>query len=342
MMDVEPVGVLLTVLGVVLVGVGFADAIITTTAIAEFPGPLTRVLSVSLWRGFKMLSSRSDSALLRAAGSLVILSVISAWVATIWLGWALIFAGSPGAVVHGETGQAASFASVIYFTATSVATTGVGDFVPATDGWRLLTGLVSVSGIALITLGVTYLVPIIQAGVNRQHLAHRLNTLGSSPHDILMRGFDGSSFDRLVGRFPGLTDELTQLRAEHLAYPVLQFLHGARLESALAPRVAALDEALTLLEHGVGSNVNYPAGELLPLREAIDALLETMAAEAVANPTAEAPYVPSLEPLRKAGIPTVADAALDEALLDASDRRNLLLAYVRDDGWLWEDVYRDV
>lgn len=337
----DPAGTAMTVAGVGLLALGFGDAMLTTTAIGEFRGPLTRGLSVSLWRGVRALTSRSDSALLRATGSAVVLSVVSAWVLAIWLGWALVFSGTPGAVIHADSGEPASFASTIYFTATSVATTGTGDFVPASDGWRLLTGLTSVSGIAVITLAVTYLVPIIQAAVNRLHLAQRLNNMGSTPYDILTRHYDGEGFDAFEQRIPALVDELTQLRAEHLAYPVLHFMHGSRPERAFAPRVAALDEALSILQHGVDEKVHPSSRVVRPLREAIDALLHTVVSQAFARPSREVPPAPSLGPVREAGIPTREEASFAEGINEEEDRRRELLSYVRDDSWAWSDVYRD-
>lgn len=337
----DAAGIAMTVAGVVLLLLGFGDAMLTTTAIGEFRGPITRGLSVSLWRGVRAVTSRSDSALLRATGSLVVLSVVSAWVLSIWLGWSLVFAGTPGAVVHADSGEQASFASVIYFTAASVATTGLGDFVPSSDGWRLLTGLVSVSGIAVITLAVTYLVPIIQAAVNRLHLAQRLNSMGSTPYDILDRHFDGEGFGVFEERIPALVDELTQLRAEHLAYPVLHFLHGSRAENAFAPRVAALDEALTILEHGVDEKAHPSHRVVQPLREAIDALLHTVVQQAFTRPTMEVPPVPDLAPVQEAGIPTRDDGEFAERVASEDDRRRELLSYVRDDSWNWHDVYRE-
>lgn len=336
----DPAGFAITVLGVALLLVGFLDAIITTTAIAELPGPLTRVLSVSLWRGVRAVTYRSDSRLLRATGSMVVLSVVSSWVLAIWAGWSLVFAGTPGAVIHADTGEAASFASTIYFTAASVATTGLGDFIPASDGWRLLTGLASISGIGLITLGVTYLVPIIQAGVNRLHVAQRLNSLGSTPYDILIRHYDGEGFGPLEDHAADFVNELTQLRSEHLAYPVLHFLHGARPESAVAPRLAALAEALHILEHGIAPEARPTDRSLRPLREAVEALLHTVMSQAFTRPAAEVPEPPALSPLREAGVPTRAEEDFRRDLeTEASERRRELLTYVRDDSWQWRDVY---
>jgi hypothetical protein len=222
-----------------------------------------------------------------------------------------------------------------------VATTGLGDFEPATDGWRILTGIASLSGLALITLAVTYLVPVIQAGVDRLHFAYRLHGLGGTPYGILRRMWDGEGFEALVERVPALVDDVARLHTRHLAFPVLHFMHAGRPEGAMAPRLAALDEALTLLQHGVAAERRPPPMRLAPLREAIGQLLDTVVTQAFAVPRAEVPPVPELDRLRACGIPTVSEEDFATALRPLAARRRKLLSYVHDDSWSWDVVYGD-
>lgn len=336
----EPAGIIALVAGILLLSAGFLDALVTTTAISEWPGPLTRLLSTTLWRGVRVITSRSRSVLLRAAGPLVVVSVVTGWVLALWFGWTLIFAAVPGSVVEAQSGQAASFASKFYFTATSMVTTGVGDFIPSSDGWRIVTGTVSVSGLILITLVITYLIPVISAAVDRGRLAKVISAYGGSPAEILARHWDGSGFSPLLNRADQLTRDIVALRSEHLAYPVLHFFHDADPERALAPRIAALDEALTVLEHGVPPNVRPPERAILPLREVIGALLVTVVSQAFARPRGDVPPPPDLQAVRDAGVPTVSDRQFEASLARLGERRAKLLSYVRDDSWDWEEVFR--
>lgn len=304
--------------GVVLLLLAFVDAAMTTLAIPELPGPLTRLLSTTVWRGVRRVTSRSQSRLLRAAGPLVTLTVITAWVLCLWFGWALVFASVPEAVIDADSGEAASFASKIYYTATTIITTGIGDFVPSTDLWRVVSGAVSISGLALVTLAITYLLPVTTAtaAVDRMTFAQQLSTLGATPEDVLARHWDGAGFDLLVTRLEPLVEGLVRLRTENLAYPVLHFFHGADTERALAPRVAALDEALTIMERGLAEEARLPRRVLLPVREAVDALLHTVVSQTFARPHHDVPPAPSLERLGEDGIPTVVQEEFEASLSD--------------------------
>jgi hypothetical protein len=339
---VDPVAsTLIAAVGVGLLVLALYDAIRTTIAIAEEPGLLTRLLSRTMWRGFRRLTSRTDSRLLRSTGPLLSIALVTVWVLTVWLGWSLVFASVPESVVFLDTGEPASFWAKVYFAATTMVTTGVGDFAPATDMWRVLAGAVSVSGIALVTLAITYLVPIITAAVDRYHFAEFLNSLGGTAEEIVRRHWDGEGFSLLGARMPRLVDGITRMRASHLAFPVLHFFHGADPERALAPRVAALDEALTMMEYGVVEDHRLPLREFHPVREAVDGLLETVVGQSFAIPQDEVPPVPSLEPLRTADIPVIDSVQFGEAVQAVADRRRLLLSYVLDDSWRWEEVHTE-
>lgn len=331
---------LIALAGVALLTAAFADATMTTTAVAEPAGPLTRFLAQTVWRGFRLLTSRSESRLLRASGSLVALTVVGSWVLSLWVGWTLIYSSVPGSVILDATNQPASFASKFYFSATTMVTTGLGDFVPASDPWRVLAGVTSVSGLALVTLALGYLIPVIQAGVDRMHTAQRLSQLGRSPQAILFRHWDGAGFDLLLHRLPAAADGVIRLRTEVLAFPVLHFFHGADPERAIAPRVAALDEALSMLTYGVSPEHRPNERALTPAREAVDSLLETVVNQAFARPQSDAPPAPSLAELRESGIPTVSDEEFAARMGQLRDRRRKLLSYVRDDSWNWSEVYQ--
>jgi hypothetical protein len=330
----------------ILVGVGLlllvvADAVITTLAIVEMPGPLTRILSLTLWRGLRYLTSRSGSRLLRSAGPLVTLSVVSVWLVGAWLGWSLIFAAFPGAVIELDTGEPASFWSAVYFTANSIATTGAGDFVPSDDLWRTLGGAASIFGLGLITLAITYLLPVTSAAVFRFRFAKTISAMGGTPHEIVLRHWDGESLEELAEAVPGLVEGVVRLRAEHIAYPVLHFFHTGEPDRALALRVAALDEALTIGLVGLDEQHRLVERRALPLRSVIDDLLRTVVGQAFAVPREEVPPPPELEALRAAGIPVADQRDFEDAIREMDDRRRKLSSFVRDDAWDWPDVGRD-
>jgi hypothetical protein len=331
--------IVLATLGTAVLLLVLVDALRTTLSIAEWPGPLTRLLNRTVWHGFRAITSRTDSPLLRSAGALLSALLVVVWLVLLWLGWTLVYAAVPESVVNAETGEAASFLAKAHFAASTLATAGHGDFVPIVDGWRVLAGLTTISGIALITLLIAYLVPVTSAAVDRVHFAELLHSLGSTAEEIAVDHWDGEGFSPFHARTTILIDGITRLQAEHLAYPVLHAFHRSDPSRALAPRVAALDEALTLMAEGVAPPHRLPEREVEPVRNAIDRLLETVVTDLFARLRDEVPPSPELDGLRDAGIPTVDDDAFQRRVAALADRRRKLLSYVLDDRWAWDDVH---
>jgi hypothetical protein len=135
-----------------------------------------------------------------------------------------------------------------------------------------------------------------------------------------------------------LTMPLMEVGQGHLAYPVLHCLHSSTRETALAPSIAVLDEAITLFA-GVCPEQRPDKVVFYPLRQAIAEFLTTLA-EGHLEPEGKPASPPALEPLRAAGITTVTDEEFRLALESLVERRRLLLGLVMQEGWRWEDVAR--
>ena len=81
---------------------------------------------------------------------------------------------------------------------------------------------------------VTYLLPIVGAELERRRLAIYITTLGRTPHEILLRAWNGSSFGKLPDHLVALTLPMLEVGQGHLAYPVLHCIHNSTRETALA------------------------------------------------------------------------------------------------------------
>ena len=77
----------------------------------------------------------------------------------------------------------------------------------------------------------------------------------------------------------------------HLAYPVLHCVHSSTRETALAPSIAVLDEAITLFA-GVCPEQRPDKGAFYPLRQAIAEFLSTLA-EAHLEPKGDGAPLPA-------------------------------------------------
>jgi Ion channel len=327
--------ILVGLLGIGILLVTVYDVLWTTLRLTS-GGPITSWVTDGLWKG-AVRATRSHQAL-ATLGFLIVLFTVVLWVLLIWIGWTLVMEISPRAVLDLSTGQPASFWQRAYFTGATIVTIGTSEFRPDGPGWHLMSIIASANGLSMFTLIVTYLVPIVNAELARRRLAVYITSLGRTPHEILIRAWNGSGFGRLPDHLVALTLPMLEVGQSHLAYPVLHCMHSRTREAALAPSVAVLDEAITLFA-GVCPEQRPDHVAFYPLRQAIAEFLSTLA-EAHLEPKGQPPPAPSLDPLREAGITTVKDEEFRLALATLTDRRRLLLGLVEEEAWRWEDVAR--
>jgi Ion channel len=237
--------------GVALLVVTAVDALWTTVWLDGGGGPLTNCLSRGLWRSAHAVARPHRHRLLSAAGPVILLAVFAMWVALLLAGWALIFLSSHAAVLDSRTQQPASVIGQLYFVAYSVFTLGNGDYVPQPGLWQLATAAMAGSGLFLITLAITYLLPVLSAVVEKRALASQINALGNHASQVVTTAWDGNGFAELAPQLMAVTSSLGRLAEQHLAYPVLEYFHTSDRQKASAPAIANLDEALTTICYGV-------------------------------------------------------------------------------------------
>jgi hypothetical protein len=270
-------------------------------------------------------------------GATILLLVIVSWIVLIWTGWTLFFNGSTHALVSAQTKAPASFGERVYFTGYTLFTLGLGDFQPQGLLWQLATTLTALSGLVVVTFSITYVIPVLQASVHRRSLAIYLSGLGRTPAEIILNAWNDD--ERAVSLEPHLTTlapEIALLAQRHLAYPVLHYFHGPDRREALAPNLAALDEALTILENAVDDS-GIALSAWRPVRTAVSEFLETMD-ERFIEPHREPPGAPDLSALRDHRLPVRSEEAFREALAPHDLRRRLLIAHVEQEGWNWQAV----
>ncbi|MDX1656212.1 MAG: potassium channel family protein [Candidatus Competibacteraceae bacterium] len=324
-------------LGAGLIAMAMVDLVWSTLS-TNGGGPLTRWTGRLLWALLLGLHRRLPRlGWLNIAGVIITLTTSALWIGLLWCGWTLVFNADPAAVVEASTGKAADFWERVYFAGFTVFTLGVGDYRPLGDGWRFLTALASLNGLTAVTLAITYLMPLVSAAVQKHQLAATIDGLGATPANIVIRGWNGRDFRGLELVLVGLSSTLTLHAERHLAYPVVHFFHNRNPATALAPRLAALDEALTLLLHAVASANRPDPAVLANARSAVNQYLQKLRQDYI-RPAREVPPPSELETLERAGVPLGDPADYRRALEDLRDRRRLLLGLVEQDGWRWQEV----
>lgn len=303
-----------------------------TTLSVRGGGPLSTGLGELLWRGALRLHRRWPShRLLAYGGTAILVATIGLWAFLLWLGWSLVFLGDPGAIVNTRTGSPAGAYEVFSYTGFALVTLGTGSYRPGGTLWQILSMFVAGSGFAGLTLSMTFLLSVMPATVNKRQTAAYIGALGLDPEDLATGAATGGCAS-LLDHVPSLTQQVARISQQHLAYPVLHYLHPLEPAMALPVRLAALDEALRLME-GALPECGDAAERTRPLRATIGKLLDDL--DAVVGAADAPPPLPRLARRdRGGGTPEGAAAPFERDAL----RRRRLLAFVRRDGWEWSDL----
>jgi hypothetical protein len=216
-----------------------------------------------------------------------------------------------------------------YFAGFTMFTLGIGDFVPASAPWQLVTVVATISGLALTTAAITYLIPVVAAATDRSTQAASIAGLGATPHDIVLNAYHDGSVRFLEPVLLQLTPGLLLTAERHLAHPILHYFHPRSPQVELRIQLAALDDALVLVQYGLGREVERPhPAAISGLRSAIGQLLDR------ADVTAAATPLPlQLQPLRETGLPVADDATFAEHSGWLAEHRGRVSGYARQSKW---------
>jgi len=329
--------IFLVFLGLVIIGFTLSDLLLTTLTL-DGGGPLVNTLARWIWKAMlRHHRCASSQRLLSFTGLGILLSTTLLWLSLVWAGWTLIFSASDQAVVNADSKEPVGLWERAYFTGYTLFTLGLGDYVPQGAIWQLATAIAAANGFVLVSLTITYLVPVISAAAQKRQLAAYISSLGKTSDDIILKAWNGKNFAALTQHLVSLTPMLLLHGQRHLAYPVLHYFHSSERYTAATLSVAVLDETLTLLKYGIEPVAQIDRLTLYAARQAMSVFLETLSSTFL-EPATEAPPIPALDRIRAGGIPTVSDEAFYSAVSGLARRRQLLLALVQSHGWDWDDV----
>lgn len=333
---------LFLLIGIAMIGFVVVDALWTTLATGG-GGPLTSYLAEGVWARSLTIhrSLRGGShRLLQVAATLIMLITLATWILLLWGGWTFIFAADPASVIDGQSQLPVDMLGKIYFTGFTLFTLGMGNYIPSSGGWEILTAVTSINGLFLVTLSITYMVPVISAAAQKHQLAAVISDLGETPEDILIHAWDGKSVDALDNTFASLITMIELHNQRHLAYPVLHFFHSPERRTSLSTSLVVLDDALAMIQGGLPTDAR-PAHVLTQgLDRAIAGLFRTIDRN-YRRSAVGVPPEPSLAALRHAGIHALDDTTFRAFLERRADRRCLAHSFLDEDGWSWPDHEKD-
>ncbi|MGB3532065.1 MAG: two pore domain potassium channel family protein [Microcoleaceae cyanobacterium] len=329
--------VILIIFGLLLIIAIQVDIWFTTLTLGG-GGPITGRLSAWLWlAALKIHKKSSNHRLLSTVGFFLLVCIPVFWFFFTWLGWVSLFTSVPTAVIGGSDKLPATILERIYFTGFTLSTLGMGDYQPSGPVWQLLTTVASIQGFFQVTLTFAYLIPIVSAASRKRSFAAYITCLGGTPDEIITRAWNGKDFGQFDQHLIALAPMLTQEGESHLTYPILHYFHTVERSRSAVLSVAALDEALTILQYGLPAQYQPDGAALKTTRRAIAAFLNTLTT-AYIEPASINPVLPNLTLLRKHQIPTVSDEQFQTAIKPLTQRRRLLLALLDNEGWQWDAI----
>ncbi|UZO82339.1 potassium channel family protein [Aquimarina sp. ERC-38] len=292
--------------------------------------------SRKLWRMILISTgSNAKKKALTFAGPCIILLIVLLWVHLLWLGNTLIVYACPEAIFSSQKDQyVTGFFESTYFVGYVLSSMGNGDYTPGSDAWMWYTGFISFTGVIFISLGISFLLPIIEAVTLKQKVSLQIFMLGQNPKEIL-DAYKGNDCTYLISELKELEPAVIKLGQYHLAYPVIHYFHSTHTFESLPFNLVVLDEVVTMLLSNTDLLSAKDVFRLKKVRKAMTYYLSTLN-NAFIRPGDDEPVRPNKGSLTEE---VVADLDTDYYHQETNIyRRKILLAYLQNDGWTWKDM----
>ena len=213
-----------------------------------------------VWRVLEPARRRGRNRSSHVVGRIIVLAIPLSWLLSMWVAWTLVFASVPDNVVATSSRLPASSNEKVYFVGYLLVTLGNGEYQPVGTVWQGLAVIATITGFAVLTLGVTFIVPVVQAATTRRRTAALIAVHGTTVAE-LRRSMDAGTLDQGT-----IAHEIVALTEAHGAFPVLHFLHtrdSVRSAPAMIARLAlAVDDANAspALRRALGNYLTFHPG----------------------------------------------------------------------------------
>lgn len=312
--------------------------ILQTTFFLNGAGFLSEKISFSSWKLLLKIHRRFNShRFLSYTGGSLILVVFILWGILFLVGISFIYFSSEYSVINANTKAPADLWEKVYYIGFTVTTLGIGDFIAGSKMWQLITIVSAVTGFFLLTLLITYLISLLSSVKEKRAFASTINNIGSSPEQFLLQLRTRDDFSGLSNLLSSFIRDLNLITQNHLTYPALHYFHSSNKMSAIAPAIAILDEALSLLIVSYPDRYKEISILIDPTRDAISNLLATLKNSYIGAGD-ELPPIPHEKVIDGLSPKVVMREDVIKFYESIVERRKILLAYLKNNGWGWSDV----
>jgi hypothetical protein len=261
--------ILLTMAGAALLVMVFYDIHATILRATKQPGPFSTFLNRGLWwiatRSTRALNRRLRHRILSKIGPLLMPSLIAFFILMLLTGFALIYL--PRLETEFKIDNAAHGTQIFqafYFSGVTFLTIGYGDILPISGVTRTVALIEGASGLAIISLAITYLLTVYGALERKRAVALKFYHQARQGADI--PGFISSHFAR--GSFHSLTEslreatrDLQELLESHLEHPVIHFFHPTEVYKGFPRALFVMLETVAILNAHLDEEEYVEAGD---------------------------------------------------------------------------------
>lgn len=224
---------LLAVLGAAVVLATFADLVWTAVAVGERRGPVSDAVA----RGVTTIgtSGAAGHRRRRVTGVVTAVAIPAAWLLLLWAGFALMFLSDDDAVLVSTSQQPVGGLGRLAYAAGALAGAGAG-LIAGTETWQLVNNVAALSGLALVTLSLTYLMQVISAVVDERSVMSQVAAL-TVGGDRVTTTNGGTWPLQLVM----IAQAISTAAHRHLAFPMLQYFHSSSATASAPVNLARYD-----------------------------------------------------------------------------------------------------
>ena len=314
--------------------------ILQTTFFLNGAGFLSGKISFNIWKFLLKIHRRLNShKFLSYTGGSVILITFIIWGILFLSGLSLLYFSSEASVINANTKLPADMWEKVYYIGFTVTTLGIGDYVAGSRLWQIITVVSAVVGFFLLTLLITYLISLLSSVKQKRTFATTINNIGGSPKEFLLQIRTKGSFNDLSNLLSSFIHQINSITQDHLTYPALHYFHSSNKNTAIAPAIAILDEALSIIILSYPDNYKEISNLIDPTRNAINNLLTTLKNSYIGSEEG-LPKIPDQQVIEEFNSRVFIKEDIIDFYNSISERRKILLAYVKNNGWKWDDVVK--
>lgn len=260
---------LLTMTGLLLLLLVFYDIYSTILRSSEYSGLLSKMLNRGMWRAALLITRKSSRRhrhrVLAGVGPMLMPIFFAIVVSLLITGFALIYMPRIDSEFKlGDQLQSGVVSESFYFSGITFLTIGYGDVLPTSVFTRFFAVLEGVSGIAIISLSITYLVTVYGALARRRTVAlifYHQARQGADIPGFIVSHFARGHFQNLTTSLREATRNLDELLESHLEYSVIHFFHSREVYKGLPRLIFIMLEAVAILNSLLDEKEYVEAGD---------------------------------------------------------------------------------